>query len=123
MPPDENIIDFRLTGIEAALARMSASMEKLVVLEQKHSETREALTRAFAAIESQEARLRVLETDQQVLGASSHCRSHSERLTAIENEMPTLKLVRKWVISGVVGSIGLLIVAVAVLVKLLIMAH
>jgi hypothetical protein len=109
---DIAVISYRLTAIEKAVSSTSESMAKLVVLEQKHIETREAMSRAFDEINSQERRIRALETEQQVLGASSHCESHGKRLTAIEAEMPTLKLTRGWVIAAASGSIGLLVIVV-----------
>jgi hypothetical protein len=52
----------------------------LVSLEQAHAESRDAIGRAHARVDD-----------------------HEERVRIIELEMPTMKLTRQWVISGVVG--------------------
>lgn len=79
------LVDYRLTMIEQTLKAISDNLTQLAALEQKHIETREALARAFTQIGKQDDRLRVIET-----------------------EMPTLKLVRGWVVAGALGIIGLL---------------
>lgn len=85
----EALTQYRLTMIEKTLEQIADNLSKLASLEQKHLETREALERAFSTIEKHDGRLRVMET-----------------------EMPTLTLVRGWIIMGVVGILGLLGVAV-----------
>jgi hypothetical protein len=84
-----NLTSYRLSMIEKTLEAIRDNLTQLAQLEQKHIETREALGRAFAAIEGQDGRLRT-----------------------VEQEMPTLRLVRGWVISGVIGIMGLLAVTV-----------
>ncbi len=79
------LTQYRLGMIEETLKAISENLKQLAQLEQKHIETREALGRAFEQIEG-----------------------HDERLRGVEQEMPTLKLIRGWVISGVLGIIGLL---------------
>jgi hypothetical protein len=59
----EGLTDYRLAKIEEAVSTMAESMNSLVALEQKHTETREALGRAFKANEDLEGRVRVLELD------------------------------------------------------------
>jgi hypothetical protein len=82
---NSELTQYRLGMIEKTLEAISENLQQLAQLEQKHLETREALNRAFAQIESQDSRVRKLEI-----------------------EMPTLKLIRGWVITGVVGCTGLL---------------
>lgn len=85
MSTDEtNLTDYRLNMIEKTLASISESLRQLTTLEQKHIETREAMGRAFDTIRDQDDRLRV-----------------------IEAEIPTMKLVRGWVVAGMVGTCGL----------------
>jgi hypothetical protein len=60
-----------------AVKSIDASLQTLARLEQRHLETREGLERAFSAITNQESRVK-----------------------AIELEMPTLKMVKGWIISG-----------------------
>jgi len=71
--------------IEQTLVNISESLHQLAQLEQKHLETRESLNRAFEMIAKQEERVRV-----------------------IEIELPTLKMIRGWVIAGVVSCASLL---------------
>ena len=79
------VTQFRLKAMEETLKEISAALTTLTRLEHQHIETRSAMERAFKAIDR--------------LG---------DRLTSVETEMPTLKLTRNWVISGVVGIWGLL---------------
>ena len=83
---NDKLTQFRLETIETTLSKISDNLSTLTRLEEKHGETRIALERAFASISK---------TD--------------ERVRNIETEMPTLKLVRKWVIGGVVSGIGLML--------------
>jgi hypothetical protein len=85
----DKVTQYRLEMIEKTLQAISENLSKLAALEQKHIETRDAVGRAFDAIEGHETRLR-----------------------AVEVEMPTLKLTRKWVLSGVIGIVSLLAVAI-----------
>lgn len=92
LPPpaagNEALTQYRLGMIEETLKAISDSLGQLAALEQKHIETREALGRAFKQLTDQDQRLRLVET-----------------------ELPTLKLVRGWVISGVIGVLGMLGIA------------
>lgn len=87
--PGTDLTQYRLGMIEKTLQAISENLHQLAALEQKHIETREALGRAFKSIEGQDQRLRV-----------------------IEMEMPTLRLVRKWVLAGAVGLISLVLIEV-----------
>lgn len=89
------LTQYRLGMIEKTLEAISENLQQLAQLEQKHLETREALNRAFAEIKNQDDRVRTLEI-----------------------EMPTLKLIRGWVIAGVLGCAGLLGVTLFKLVTL-----
>lgn len=75
--------------IESHTAETAKAVTKLAVLEDRHAETRSALSRAFRELEGQE-----------------------KRLHAVELELPVLKLVRRWVIGGV--SAGVFLIAAAV---------
>lgn len=76
---------YRLEMIEKTLASMSDSVRQLVSLEQKHIETRQAIERAF-----------------------SELKEHDLRIRDVEQEMPTLKLTRGWIVAGVLGVFGVL---------------
>lgn len=83
-PPIE-LTQYRLQMIEETLKAIRDNLGTLAALEQKHLQTREALERAFSSIGKID-----------------------ERVRNIEREIPTLTLVRKWVIGGMVGIISLL---------------
>lgn len=76
---------YRLEMIEKTLESVSESVRQLVSLEQKHIETRQAIERAF-----------------------SELKDHGIRIREVEQEMPTLKLTRGWIIAGVLGVFGVL---------------
>lgn len=82
-PENMGLIEYRLSAIEKAVSSISDNMGKLVLLEQKHMETREALARAFKTIEALDVRVK-----------------------AMEDELPTLKMTRGWVIAGTLGTIS-----------------
>jgi hypothetical protein len=79
------LVEFRLDRVERAIESISSAFGRLVSIEERHVETRQALERAFVAIKE--------------VGA---------RVGEVEKEMPTLQLARKWVIGGVMTGIGLI---------------
>lgn len=81
----ENVVD----EVKNAVKSIDQSLRTLAALEVKHEETRSGLNRAFVSIGDHETRMRTMET-----------------------EMPTLKMVRGWVIAGVLGIMGILGVAI-----------
>jgi hypothetical protein len=83
--PAVELTQYRLKMIEDTLKSIAENLERLAALEQKHSETRDALNRAFSNLEKV-----------------------NERVRHIELEMPTLKLVKGWVIAGVMGIVSML---------------
>lgn len=88
--PPENLTNYRLEMIEKTLHAIAESLDRLATLEAQHSQTRETLARFFGSIEK-----------------------YDERVARIEREMPTLKLIRGWVISGVISLIGLVALMIA----------
>lgn len=89
-PEAELLIEYRLSQLERAVtklveqnAQMIALEQRHLAVEQRHLETREALDRAFKAIKDTDTRVRTIET-----------------------EMPTLRLVRGWVIAGMLAVIA-----------------
>lgn len=84
----DNLTEYRLEMIEKTLRAISDNLTKLAALEQKHIETKESVERAFNAIAGQETRIR-----------------------AMELEMPTLKLTRGWILSGMMAILSLIGVA------------
>lgn len=82
------LTSYRLTMIEKTLEAVSLNLKQLTELEVRHSETRDALGRAFKEL-----------TDQ------------SARISTVELEMPTMRLARGWIIAGVIAIVGLVGVA------------
>lgn len=95
MPETQNdkLTDYRLKTVEDAVKSIAENLTTLTALEQKHLETREALGRAFDTLDK-----------------------HDGRIKAVELEMPTLKLTRGWVITGVIGIVSLVGIAATSLV-------
>jgi hypothetical protein len=84
------LTQYRLSMIETTLKTVSETLARLATLEARHGETREAQGRAFDVLEKLDGRLK-----------------------HVEMELPTLKLVRSWVIGGVIGCSTLLMMALA----------
>lgn len=82
---NNNLTEYRLASIEETLASINETLRTLTSLEAKHMETRSALERAFNEIAK-----------------------HEDRLRSIELELPTLKLIRGWVIAGVISCVSML---------------
>lgn len=82
------LTQYRIDMIEQTLDAVRENLIKLAALEQKHLETKESLSRAFNSMQDM-----------------------NDRLRSVEAEMPTLKLVRGWVIAAILGILSLLGVA------------
>lgn len=93
-PGDQRITAWRLNRIEDTLERVSETLGKLAVLEQRHIETREAIERSFSEIKALNERMRVVELD-----------------------MPMLRQIKNWIVSGVVAVVGVVGMAVWEVVK------
>lgn len=94
---NEKVLEFRVSALETvvsevrtAVKSIDASLKALTSLEIHHNQTRDAVGRAF-----------------------SNIKDHEERLREIEGDLPTMRLVRNWVIAGVLGCTSLVGVAVA----------
>ena len=94
---DEKVLEFRLSSLEKVVSEVSSavksidnSLKTLTSLEIHHNQTRDAVGRAFTNI-----------------------KDHEDRLREIEGDLPTMRLVRNWVIAGVIGCTSLVGVAVA----------
>ncbi|OFZ67394.1 MAG: hypothetical protein A2V79_09285 [Betaproteobacteria bacterium RBG_16_56_24] len=94
------ILDVRVTNLERVVERVSVAVESideslktLTKLDVQHTEIAKAVERAFEV-----------------------SRDHETRIRAIESEMPTLKLVRRWALSGMATFAGALCLAIIALV-------
>lgn len=93
-PGDQRMTAWRLNRIEDTLEKVSETLGKLAVLEQRHIETREAIERSFSEIKALNERMRVVELD-----------------------MPMLRQIKNWIVSGVVAVVGVVGMAVWEVVK------
>lgn len=100
MAPDHHIIEQRVATLEGAVSKIeravssiAESMQALVRLEERHTQTQAGLGRCFKEVEDHENRLRELEKSE-----------------------PLQRLTTKWVIGGVVTIITLIITALVGLV-------
>lgn len=89
-----------IMSLKESQQSISNSLERLVRLEERHIETREALSRAFAQIERHaqmihEVRLRIPEELE-------------KRLRLVEQDMPGLVEMRRWMTAGVMSIVGLI---------------
>ena len=96
----DSIVEHRLGQLEGAikdireaLTGINASLVTLTRLEVRHAETRDAMTRAHQRIDDIEV-----------------------KLDEIMQAMPVLKLTSHWVKAGVIGIVGLVLLAVGKLV-------
>ncbi len=74
-----------VSEIKDGMKAMAAGMEKIVRLEERHDNHSKAIERAFGSIGGMEGRLKTLEAQE-----------------------PINKMVSNWVISGVLGIVGLI---------------
>lgn len=81
----DNLTQYRLTMIEQTLQGVRESLDRLTTLEQRHIETREAMAKVAERHDKLDVRVR-----------------------DIELEMPTLKLIRGWVLAGVIACAAML---------------
>lgn len=95
-----SILEFRVSNLEtmvseirSAVKGIDGSLKILAALEARHAQTSDAVARAFNEIKDHETRLRTAESD-----------------------LPTMRLVRNWVIAGVIGCVSMVGVATASLV-------
>ena len=93
-PGDNRMTAWRLNRIEDTLEKVSETLGKLAVLEQRHIETREAIERSFSEI-----------------------KALNERMRAVELDMPMLRQIKNWIVSGVVAAVGVVGMAVWEVVK------
>jgi hypothetical protein len=85
--------EYRITSLEKVVKSIDESLKILANIEIKHADTRDSLDRAFLELKDQEERLRIVEAD-----------------------MPVIKMVKGWVVSGVIGIIAILGISIIELV-------
>lgn len=118
------VLHIRVTNLEKVVDRVSKAVESideslkiLARLEVHHEQTRSSLERAFDGLDACSARIRSLE-DSCVRAADckERCVRIDDKVKRIEIEMPTIKLIRGWVLTGVVAVVALVGTAVVNLV-------
>lgn len=104
MNEPHNVLEFRVSSLEKVVGEIGqsvksidGSLQALTRLEARHAETRDGLARAFAAVQRLE---------------DEDLKDHENRLRVMEADMPTVRLIRGWVIAGVIGVVSLVGVAV-----------
>ena len=92
-----SVLEFRVSNLEGmvgeirtAVKSIDGSLKTLASLEARHAQTSDAVGRAFTEL-----------------------KDHEDRLRSAEADLPTMRLVRNWVIAGVIGCTSLVGVAVA----------
>lgn len=110
-----------MTELKESVKGVNENLRILTKLEVEHSSTREALARSFEAVAKLEARFLDASTqslmqrdnlDQRLHAVERNIPEHlTDRLHALERDSGPLKEVRRWVISGVLGGIGLILLA------------
>src|SRR3990172_3023584 len=86
----EEVIGYRVSKLEAAMSTIAESLQSLVRLEAHHSETRQALDRAFEAIKENRK------------DYEASCDRVDTRLRGVELQMPILKMTSRWIIGGTI---------------------
>ena len=91
MTEQQGILELRVANLEEsvgeirkAVRSIDGSLQTLTRLEVHHSETRDSLTRTFTQLGD-----------------------HEERIRALEIEAPSAKMIRNWIVSGVIGIVVL----------------
>lgn len=101
------VVESAVEKIEKSVARIADSIGQVVRLEEKHAETRESVGRAFKAIEKLEANQAAFVSEMRDRLGKTEAALESTK-TALE----PLKETRGWIISGVLGVVTLVAVAV-----------
>jgi hypothetical protein len=81
--PSDPVLQHRMEQVERAIVQLTDMTRQLVRLEERHIETRNALERAFTAIDKQ-----------------------GQRLASIEQAMPKVNLATGWVFVAVAAVVG-----------------
>ncbi len=95
--PGTGGMEHRVTSLETSVERIDRAVERI-------SDSIERISNAISV---------------QRVNSDSIARSwravedHEQRLRAVESDMPTLRLIRNWVVAGVVGTLALVGVAAA----------
>lgn len=89
-----------LGSLRESQQAISSSLERLVRLEERHIETREALGRAFGTIDRHTEDLHSIRMSVPA--------NLETRLRTMENYMPGLLEMRRWLVAGVMSVVGLI---------------
>lgn len=89
--------------MKTGMMRLADAITKLAVVEERQAQDRQALERAFKAIERQDARL-----DGFNAANMEACRAMESRIDKLEAAAPEIKRTTDWVTATVWGTLGLL---------------
>lgn len=93
------LVENAISAIKKNTDKIVEFAEQLTRLDERHMNTTEAVGRAFRAIEREERK----RTEQ-----IEKCEKDiNERLTKIEQEMPTLTMARNWLFGFVIWALGM----------------
>jgi hypothetical protein len=95
-----------LSEVKATMGSMATSLASLVRIEEQQSTMRQGLDRAFLAIQKGDDRDGMIRVEIDKLDNDI-----GRRLTAIENELPNYRGLRRWVIGGILAGIAMMAVA------------
>lgn len=89
--------------MKSGMMRLADAITKLAVVEERQTQDRQALERAFKAIERQDTRLDGFNTANM-----EACRAMESRIDKLEAAAPETKRATDWVMTAVWGALGLL---------------
>lgn len=98
------ILEYSFQRTERALSDISDSLKKLTELQVNYVNTSDAVSRAFREISN-------VEEDQKIIN-----KDIETRIRLVEEQMPTLILVKSWIIGGVITIVAIVLSAAITLV-------
>jgi chromosome segregation ATPase len=120
-PINVQLVEYRVGALEEAIKQISMAVKtiaentsQIASLEQRHSETREALERAFKAVSESNKRheslaSRVIEIEMKKASCAD-VKELADRVTDIETALPSLKKSSRWFDAGIIGLVGLVLI-------------
>lgn len=95
-------MEYRIQRVEDAVISIKDSLQTLVKLEVHHGETRDALARAFQECSKLEGQI-----EQETKARESQVSAVSARVSEIEKLLPGLTEMRRWLVTLMLSTLGL----------------